>query len=229
MRLKIGLIRSEIKNLEERQEITAEEKSVLLTSLIYAIDKVANTVGHYETYRKKLDTTQQIRMLVPDIEIEKNSNNEIYRRDANQLVREIKCDVLYLDPPYNSRQYGDSYHLLENIISWNKPKVEGVAKKMVERGHLKSKYCLKSASEALQDLIKNANTKHILLSYNNTGEKKNARSNAKISDREIINILKEKGEVEIFERDYRAFTTGKSETGNHTERIFYCSVNRAKI
>src|SRR3989338_9140399 len=211
---KIGAIRDEIENLNNKGEISNEEKSVLLTSLVYAIDKVANTVGHYEAYRKKLDTIQSLKLLVPDIDTKNNANNEIYQKDANQLVREIKCDVLYIDPPYNSRQYGDSYHLLENIITWKKPKVEGVGKKMAERGHLKSRYCLKGASEAFEDLIQNAQTNHILISYNNTGEKKNERSNAKIPDNRIVEILKAKGEVEVFEREYKGFTTGRSDTSS---------------
>ena len=187
---------------------------------------MANTVGHYEAYRKKLDTTRDIKVLLPDINTSNNINNEVYQKDSNQLIREIRSDVLYIDPPYNSRQYGDSYHLLENITTWEKPEVEGVAKKMKDRQHLKSKYCLRSAAAAFTDLIKNARTKHILLSYNNTGEKKNERSNARISDKEIIDILKERGPVETFEREYKGFTAGKSDTNGHTERVFYCKVTR---
>lgn len=223
---KIGAIRDEIEKLNNKGEVSKEEKNVLLTSLVYAIDKVANTVGHYEAYRKKLDTIQGLRLLVPDIDVKNNANNEIYQKDANQLVREIKCDVIYIDPPYNSRQYGDSYHLLENIITWQKPRVEGVAKKMVNRDHLKSRYCLKGADNAFEDLIQNAKTKHILVSYNNTGEKKNERSNAKIPDERIFAILKNKGDVEVFERDYKGFTAGKSDTAGHTERVFYCKVTK---
>ncbi len=188
------------------------------------MDKVANTVGHYEAYRKTLDTTQEIKLLVPDINVQNNQNNKVFNKDANQLVREIECDVLYIDPPYNSRQYGDSYHLLENVVSWKKPKVLGVAKKMEERGHLKSKYCLKSAPEAFRDLILNAKTKHILLSYNNTAESKNTRSNATISDKWILETLKMRGKVDTFERDYKGFTTGKSDASGNSERVFYCRV-----
>ncbi|MDD5433622.1 MAG: DNA adenine methylase, partial [Candidatus Pacebacteria bacterium] len=223
---KIGAVREEIDRLEKTNEISQEEKKILLTSLIYAVDKVANTVGHYETYRKKLDTIQSLRLLLPDIDPKNNQHNEIYQKDANQLAREIACDVLYIDPPYNSRQYGDSYHLLENIVTWEKPKVEGVAKKMINREHLKSRYCLKGAVYAFEDLIQNAKAKHILVSYNNTGEKMNERSNAKIPDNRIIEILKDRGDVEVFERDYKAFTTGKSEAPNHAERVFYCKVTK---
>ena len=218
---KIGAIREEINKIADNEN----EKAILITALLYATDKVANTVGHYDAYRKKLDTIQPIQLLVPDITLENNTNNEVFREDANLLIRKISCDVLYIDPPYNSRQYCDTYHLLENLATWEKPQVRGRAKKM-DRSHLKSKYCLKTASKVFEDLIKNANCKHILVSYNNTGKSKDGRSNACIKDDEIVNILKNKGEIEIFERDYKAFTAGKSNTTGHIERIFYCGVTK---
>ncbi len=218
---KIGAIREEIERIAE----TEEEKNILICSLIYAVDKIANTVGHYDAFRKDLDMLQPVKLLAPDIHHLNNGNNEIYKEDANNLIRKIACDVLYIDPPYNSRQYSDAYHLLENLAEWKKPNVEGVAKKM-NRSHIKSFYCLKSATRAFEDLIKNANCKHILLSYNNTGDSKDGRSNAKINDNDILRILKNKGEVEIFERDYKAFTAGKSNGDGNAERIFYCNVTK---
>lgn len=216
---KIGAIRERIEEIAANDN----EKAVLISSLLYAVDKVANTVGHYDAYRKKLDTIQSVRLLVPDFDPEINADNEVYQEDANQLIRKISCDVLYIDPPYNSRQYSDAYHLLENLATWEKPAVFGKAKKM-DRSHIKSAYCLKSAAKAFADLISNANCKHILVSYNNTGESKDGRSNARIKDEQITEILKSRGDVEIFERDYKAFTTGKSDGDGHTERVFYCKV-----
>ncbi len=218
---KIGVIREKINELSENED----EKTILIASLLYAVDKVANTVGHYDAFRKKLDIIQPLRLLVPDFEAENNINNEVYNEDANQLIRKINCDVLYIDPPYNSRQYSDAYHLLENLAIWEKPIVYGKAKKM-DRSHIKSKYCLQSAAKTFSDLITNSNCKHILLSYNNTGKSKDGRSNARINDEQIVNILKSRGDVDIFERDYKAYTTGKSNTDGHTERVFYCKVTK---
>lgn len=217
--LKIGSIRGEIDKISDSDD----EKNILLCSLLYAADKVANTVGHYDAFRKNLDLVQPIRLLVPDIKYDSNVNNRVYNEDANLLIEKISCDVLYIDPPYNSRQYCDAYHLLENLIEWKKPEVFGVAKKMT-RDHIKSKYCLKSATEAFNDLIKKANCKHILLSYNNTQGSRHGRSNARISDEDIMTILKNKGKVDIFEKNYKTFTTGKSGDVQNVERIFYCEV-----
>lgn len=216
---KIGRIRDEIEVVSNNDE----EKNLLLTSLVYAMDKVANTVGHYDAYRRVLDSLKPISMLIPNIQTQSNSRNLIFKEDANQLVREIDCDILYLDPPYNSRQYSDAYHLLENVVEWKKPDVFGVAKKM-DRSHIKSKYCLKNATEAFGDLVSNTKAKHILLSYNSTGDTKHGRSNARITDKDIIAILHNKGEVKVFETDFKAFTTGKNKDLNNKERIFYCKV-----
>jgi adenine-specific DNA-methyltransferase len=218
---KIGAIREEIDRIAENED----EKNILICSLIYAVDKVANTVGHYDAFRKKMDMLQSVKLLIPDIDYSRNVNNEVYKEDANTLIRKISCDVLYIDPPYNSRQYSDAYHLLENLAEWKKPEVVGIGKKM-DRSHIKSDYCLKSATSAFEDLIRSADCKHILLSYNNTGDSKDGRSNARMSDSEILQILRNKGEVEIFEKDYKAFTTGKSNGEDNAERIFYCKVTK---
>lgn len=219
--IKIGAIREEIENIAEGEN----EKNTLICSLLYAMDKVANTVGHYDAFRKKLDMLRPVKLLIPNIDYSNNQNNEIYREDANTLIKKITCDVLYIDPPYNSRQYSDAYHLLENLAEWKNPDVEGIGKKM-DRSHIKSDYCLKTATQAFADLIRNADCKHILLSYNNTGDSKDGRSNARMNDDEILQILNKKGDVEIFEKDYKAFTTGKSNGEDNAERIFYCKVTK---
>lgn len=225
----IGYIREEIETLYSNKDINFREKCILLTSLVYALDKVANTCGHYDAFRKKLDSNKRLEMQIPKINDINNKNNEIYKLDSNQLVRNIYADIVYIDPPYNSRQYGDAYHLLENIVDWKQSEVYGVAKKMKDRNHLKSSYCTVSAPCAFKDLIENLNCKYILVSYNNMGEKGAGRSQAKISDQEIIDILTKKGEVSIFEEKFQFFTTGKSKIEDHKERIFLCKVNKQVI
>ena len=217
--IKIGAIREKI----EKISTNANEKFILITSLIYAADRIANTVGHYDAYRENLDTRGKLALQVPNMDYSKNKNNKVYCMDSNILANEIKGDVVYIDPPYNSRQYSDTYHLLDNLALWKKPEVFGKAKKM-DRSHIKSKYCSKDAVLEFQDLITKLNTKHIIVSYNNTENTKHGRSNAKISFNQIKNILMKKGKTEINQIDFKAFTTGKSKTDNHKEILFYCRV-----
>lgn len=218
---KIGYIRENIECLYENGSINKRERAILITSLLYAMDKIANTCGHYDAYRKGVVFDKTLELYVPLAEVHNNADNKCYNTDANELVKKIKSDLVYIDPPYNSRQYCDAYHLLENVARWEKPEVFGVAKKM-DRSSMKSKYCTQSATEAFELLIKDINAKCILLSYNNMAAKGNDRSNAKISDDDILRILNQKGEVKVFSESYKAFTTGKSDIDDNQERLFLC-------
>lgn len=218
---KIGYIREDIENKYSNNEINSREKALLLTSLLYAMDKIANTCGHYDAFRKSAIYEKHLELSVPEPEENINENNMCYNQDANELVKDIEADLVYIDPPYNSRQYCDAYHLLENVARWEKPNVHGVARKM-DRSKLKSDYCTQKATNSFETLIKSIRAKYILLSYNNMAQKGNDRSNAKISDEDIIRILEEKGKVKIFEESYKAFSTGKSDIKENKERIFLC-------
>ncbi len=225
---KIGFIREDIEKRYRNGELSDRERSYLITSLIYALDRIANTVGHYDAYRKNGDLNKQLELKPLLLHQNGNHKHEIYKCNSNDLVRNTKCDLAYIDPPYNSRQYSDAYHLLENITEWKKPEVVGVARKM-PRQHLKSKYCTQQAPRQFQDLVDNLNAKYIMVSYNNMGNNGVGRSQAKISDNDILSILERKGKVKLFETEFNYFSTGKTKLENHKERIFLCKVCEKKF
>lgn len=218
---KIGFIREDIEIKYTNKEINERERALLITSLLYAMDKIAKTCGHYDAYRQGVEFDMHLELALPDASTTNNKKNMCYNIDSNCLAGKITADLVYIDPPYNSRQYCDAYHLLENVARWEKPAVFGVAKKM-DRTPLKSKYCTRSATEAFDDLIKRLKCKYIVLSYNNMAKKGNDRSNARISDEDIFRILSAKGEVKVFSEEYKAFTTGKSDIEDNQERLFLC-------
>lgn len=219
---KIGFIREDIEENYRDGNINKRERAILITSLLYAMDKIAKTCGHYDAYRKSVDFDASLELFVPLAKVHNNAENECFNKDANEVVKEIYADLVYIDPPYNSRQYCDAYHLLENVAHWEKPDVFGVAKKM-NRDKIKSKYCTQRATEAFEDLIKNINAKYILFSYNNMATKGNGRSNAKIADEDIMRILQSKGTVKVFSENYKAFSAGKSNIADNAERLFLCT------
>ena len=218
---KIGFIREDIENRYRANEINERERAILITSLLYAMDKIANTCGHYDAYIKGATFDKSLELCVPLASNDNNENNQCYNEDANQLVKRMEADLVYIDPPYNSRQYCDAYHLLENVARWEKPAVSGVALKM-DRSKLKSEYCTSSAAKAFEDLVSKIKAKYILLSYNNMADKGNGRSNAKISDDDIMRILSRKGKVKVFSEKYKAFSAGKSDIKDNEERLFLC-------
>ena len=221
---KIGFIRQDIEEKFDLGDINARERALLITSLLYAMDKIANTCGHYDAYRQGVEFEKHLELYVPQPEPDVNENNVCYNIDTNKLAPEIEADLIYIDPPYNSRQYCDAYHLLENVARWEKPEVFGVARKM-DRTALKSDYCTQKATVAFENLIDSIHAKYILLSYNDMANKGNDRSNAKISDDDIMRILSKKGKVKIFSEDYKAFSAGKSDIQANQERLFLCACN----
>lgn len=220
---KIGYIREYIEDEYKQKKINNKERAMLITSLFYGLDKIANTCGHYDAYRKNVNLTNELILPIPKPNLNLK-DNECKNCDTNELVRTLSADIVYIDPPYNSRQYCDAYHLVENVARWEKPKVYGVAKKM-DRTALKSKYCTCAATKVFADLIENIKAKYIVLSYNNMSKKGNDRSNARISDFEIMDILRKKGTTKIFSKPFKAFTTGQSEHLDNEERLFVCKIN----
>lgn len=202
--------------------LNSRERALLITSLLYGMDKISNTCGHYDAYRQGAVFDKHLELPVPQPDKNLNENNVCCNMDTDELVTNIEADLVYINPPYNSRQYCDVYHLLENVARWDKPEVFGVARKM-DRTSLKSDYCTQKATAAFEKLIDSIHAKYIILSYNSMAEKGNDRSNAKINDDDIMRILEKKGTVKVFVENYKAFSTGKSDIKENQERLFLCT------
>lgn len=215
----IGKIREKIKKL--KRSLSDREYCILLASLVYSMDKVANTVGHYDAYRKinNIEDKFVYELINPEKTSEKFS---IYRMDANKLVRKVKADIAFIDPPYNSRQYSRFYHVLENVVQWEKPQLEGTALK--PQAENMSEYCRSSAPEVFADLIKHINVNYIVVTYNNTYNSKSSSSKNKITLEEIKDILSSKGQTTIYEKKHQCFNAGKTEFDDHKEIVFITKV-----
>lgn len=216
---RIGYIRQDI---EDRKNcLTEKEYCILLTTLIYNIDKIANTLGHFEAYIQKPIEHKPLYLKL--IDAHSFPQVDIYREDSNQLARIIKADVIYIDPPYNSRQYSRFYHVYETLVKWDKPELFGVAMKPAPENM--SDYCSGRAAQAMRDLVTHLNTRYIAVSYNNTYKSKSSSSENKIRLEELTEILMSVGRTQVFEHDYRAFNAGKTDFKDHKEFLFITHVN----
>ena len=219
---KIGYIRDYIEN--ERERLTKHEYFILLTSLLYATDKVANTVGHFEYFLKSPPKNEKL--ILQELDIRPVSQTQIFNIDANVLAKQIIADVVYIDPPYNARQYVNFYHVLENLARWKKPEeFEGNSMKF-KREELKSGYSRAEAPNLFEKLVNDLNCKLIVVSYNNTY---NARSNAsinKIRGNEIFDIISKRGKVSVYSYDYKFFNAGKTDFNDHKELLYICEVDK---
>jgi adenine-specific DNA-methyltransferase len=213
----IGFIRETIE--ENKKNLSDKEYYILIASLLYSIDKVANTVGHYDAYFKKEHVEDGFFMRPIDpIQVK---NVTIFKEDTNLLAKKIKADIVY-----NSRQYSRFYHVLETLTKWDKPELFGTALKPQEENM--SDYCRVQAKDRLAELVKDLNAKYLVVSYNNTYDSKSNSSKNKITLQEIKDILSAKGKTKVFEKDYRHFNAGNTDFKNHKEYLFVTTVHHAK-
>jgi adenine-specific DNA-methyltransferase len=217
---KIGEIREQIEILYLKNKINKREYYILLTSLMYTADKAANTVGHYEMFLSSPPKEKKIFLCMPNIS-EYKGHVKIFKEDANILSKKIKADLVYIDPPYNARQYANFYHLLENLANWKKPEVFDKGRKM-KRKEIMSEYSRCNAKEVFENLINSLRAKYIVVSYNNTYNAKSTASNNLISFGEIKNILNKVGKINIYKKNYKYFNSGKTNFKRHKEYLFIC-------
>lgn len=214
----IGEIREKI---EDAKGLNEKERAILIASLLYSVDKIANTVGHYEAYIKRNELQDRFKfdLIEP---YKTNTKIVICREDANILAKKIKSDIVYIDPPYSSRQYSRFYHVLENLTTWRKPQLYGAALKPIPENM--SEYCRNTAEQAFSALINDLNCKYIVVSYNNTYNSKSSSSKNKMTLENIKQILSAKGKLTCFEKPYQFFNAGKTELADHKEFIFLVEV-----
>jgi adenine-specific DNA-methyltransferase len=193
---KCDAIRIQIETWKQQGNITDDEYFFLLTTLLENIDARANTASIYGAFLKKIKRTASVPLrLKPAKIIENNHAHQVFNTDANQLITKIQCDILYLDPPYNHRQYSSNYHLLETIARYDSPSIHG--KTGLRDEELRSAYCLRtSVKQAFLDLVCKANAKYIFVSYNNEGL---------LSLDDIRAILSLRGQYGCFMKRYRRF------------------------
>lgn len=201
---KIDAIRQQIEMWMQDKLITEAEYYILLLSLLEAVSKVTNISGTYAAYLKDWDArtykTLKLKTFYP---ISSDKEHVVYQEDANSLIEQIECDILYLDPPYNARQYITNYHLLETIARYDNPHVYGKTGLRQYSDKEKSAYCSKAEClQAFAALISKAKAKHIIVSYNSEGIMREA---------EIIYVLGRKGEKpEVIPIDYRRFKSNSN-------------------
>jgi len=166
---RIDFIRNKIEDWKKSCLINENEYFYLIAVLIEAIPFVSNIAGTYGAYNKFWDKRSLKDLKLNALEVINNGNeNKAYNEDANELISKIEGDILYIDPPYNKRQYSSNYHLLETIARYDAPVLKGITG--LRECEQKSDYCRKKlVLKKIKELIEKAKFKHIILSYNTEG------------------------------------------------------------
>ncbi len=202
---KIDAVRQQIELWKNSNYINLNLYYFLLASLLESADKVANTASVYGAYLKAIKKSAQKDLILEPALFQTNENtHEVFNEDSNLLIKKIEGDILYLDPPYNSRQYGSNYHLLNTIAQYNSFIPKG---KTGLPEYNKSDYCSKIlVKKSFEDLIKSSKFQYIFLSYNNEGL---------MNENEIKTILSKYGKYDLVTTNYQRFKADKTDSRNH--------------
>lgn len=199
---RIDYIRETVEEWKSDNLLSDDEYFYLLNALLQAIPFISNTTGTYGAYLKDWD-----KRALKQLFLEDNNNlkyhrykNEEYNLDSIKLVEKLKnADIIYIDPPYNTRQYTSNYHVLENIANWEKPKLKGVTGQP-NLDNKKSDFATKkNAKSAMKRLLSKIHARHVLISYSTDGI---------IDKRDFIDLIKpfaKDGKVDVYEIEYRKY------------------------
>jgi adenine-specific DNA-methyltransferase len=194
---KIDAIRLKIEEWKDRELINGNEYYILLATLIETIGYFSNILGVYGAFKKDWDTRALKPFLLKPIKIiESEKKHFVYNKSSLELLNNYKYDIIYLDPPYNQRQYAPNYHILETIAKYDNPIIKGVSG-MRNYDTQKSTFCNKvKALNDLELICKSNNYKYIVMSYSSEGI---------MPSNDILNIMKKYGDVKLEEYDYLRF------------------------
>ena len=218
---KCDAIRDKIDERKNKQKINDNEYYFLLCCLLESIDKVANTASVYGAFLKKLKKSAQKTLDFKPVDLFLNEQDHIiYNEDINDLIRNTKHDVVYLDPPYNHRQYSWNYHILETIARNDHPQIKWKTG-MRDCSNQKSLYCSRdNVKKAYDDLISNIDAKYIFLSYNDEWL---------MSLEDIKEIMSKRGEYWFFVKQYNRFKADKDENREFKKDSVYEYLHYVKI
>ena len=204
---------------KETGRINIAEYYFLLASLLVSIDKVANTTCVYGAYLKKYKKSAIKLMNFAPIHTKMDINigaNNVYNRLAESFTAIesdfTEYDVIYLDPPYNQRQYSGNYSPLNYIAKYDEALVLKGKTGLIEN-YNKSSFCKKgNVVQTVTNLIAGLRCKYLIISYNNEGL---------ISMEEFKQIVMKKGFVKLYKIQYNKFKAQKTVTEQYVEEYLW--------
>ena len=209
---KIDAIRQQIENWKSEDLISETEYFILLACLIETIGFYSNIAGVYAAFHKTWDFRALRPLELRTIQfVDNHQKNIVYNDDSMNLLDKINVDILYLDPPYNERQYAPNYHILETIAKYDEPKLRGVTG-MRDYSSQKSRFCNPTtALEDLNKIAKEAKYKFLVLSYNSEGI---------MPSEKILDILKQYGTVKLEQFEYARFKSNNNGLARTKKTVF---------
>lgn len=224
--MRIDYFRHQIEQWNQDSKITEDEYCFLLACLIESVSSVSNTAGVYGAFLKKWDSRATKDIIFSKINyVEKICGSlQTFSSKVEDIVEQVHCDIIYLDPPYTQNQYGTQYHLLETLILNDNPTISRITGSR-PTAPMRSDWSKKYKVNILFDkILASTSAKYIVLSYSNDGF---------MSKEYIEAAMKRYGKSETFQCrriEYKKYQNWKSRNQNeHYEYLFFVEKKNNKL
>jgi len=165
-------VRTQIEEWKNAGVITKDEHIFLVALLIEHVSLYSNIPGTYGAFNAQWDSRSTRKFELDKTGVNSllaKSKYQTFNDDIRNIINHIDCDILYMDPPYNERDYSMYYHVLETISLYNNPEIND-NKTGTKKNCQKSTWCSKiGCKQELEFVVKNTKAKCVILSYNNEG------------------------------------------------------------
>ncbi len=203
-----------------KNQISINDHQFLLASLLLSADAVSNVPAVYGCYLKnfKAKATKTLKIEPIHTNTKKcKSKSNVYNKDVLSSFSD-EFNMVYLDPPYNERQYSKNYFPL-NMIALSPREQEEEAplkgKTGIPESCFISPFCKrgKPVEEAFDKMFNQLKTEWIFLSYS---------SESIVSKDKMIEIMRKYGDVSVVERDYKRFKSFEYNEDNEIQEYLFC-------
>lgn len=215
---RIDYFRKTIELWKEKDLLTYDEYCYLLACLIESVSKVSNTAGVYGAYLKKWDSRAKKNIVFEKVDSKGIDAKSLisFNDKIENIIEDVECDILYMDPPYTQNQYGTQYHLLETLVKDDSPtisKVTGSRSTAPMRSDWSKEY---KVNILFDKILAKTKAKYIILSYSVDG----------FMSKDFIEAsMKRYGKPDTYECrkiSYKKYQNWKSKKFNeHFEYLFY--------
>ena len=209
--------------LETIKDISEDEYKFILASILISADAVSNVPAVYGCFLKNFKTKAVKNLTL--LPIHNNTmlavdGSHTYHSDVLNVdfIRSFESDLVYLDPPYNERQYSKNYFPLNIIaktpeILLSELPLKG--KTGIPTDCFISPFCKKgdTVENAFDLLFRELKTKWVFLSYN---------SESIVSKEKMLDIMKKYGTASVIERDYKRFKSFEYNKDVDIKEYLFC-------
>jgi adenine-specific DNA-methyltransferase len=205
-------------NIDLKYEKNTEEYIYLLATLISSVSKFSNTASTFGAYLKQFKASAKKTLKLEPLKL-KNNNNFDFTNLNNKNILDLddsffQKEVIYLDPPYNTRNYESYYHILETLALNDKPEIHGITG--LRQSVKNDIYSKKEVENFYKKLFSKCKSKYLFISYSSDGI-------VPLDKIKELLVQNDRIDIKIYKTEYKKFKSNKDQDNKTIEEYLISS------